>query len=371
MKIEGQFTDFVLKMRVWAKELGFSDLRIADIRLDGEEKRLQQWLSQGFHGEMHYMAAHGMKRCRPDELLPGTVRVISVRMDYLPDTEALPREKSDLRRADPLAARISLYARGRDYHKVLRARLQKLADKMHDAIGPFSYRVFTDSAPVMEVAFAGKAGMGWQGKNNLLLCRDGGSFFFLGEMLVDLPLPVDSVEGAHCGTCMRCIQACPTGALVASHHLDARRCVSYLTIEFKGSIPLDLRPLIGNRIYGCDDCQLCCPWIRFAKVSGVSDFAVRHDFDRVTLLELFDWTETEFLQRTQGSPIRRIGYACWCRNIAVALGNALRVVTDAAEAARIVAALHGKRRTVSDMVDEHIDWALEQKYRKQQPHIAG
>lgn len=361
MKIEGQFTDFVLKMKAWAKELGFSDLRIADIRLDEAEKRLEQWLAQGFHGEMHYMAAHGMKRCRPDELLPGTVRVVSVRMDYLPDTKALSQAKAGAHRADPLAARISLYARGRDYHKVLRSRLQKLADKMQDAVGPFAYRVFADSAPVMEVAFAGKAGMGWQGKNNLLLCRDGGSFFFLGEMLVDLPLPVDSGEETHCGTCTRCIQACPTGALVAPYRLDARRCISYLTIEFKGSIPMALRPSIGNRIYGCDDCQLCCPWNRFAKASGVSDFAVRHDLDRVTLLELFGWTETEFLQRMQGSPVRRIGYACWCRNIAVALGNALRAVNDTTEMARIVAALRDKRQTVSDMVDEHIDWALAQK----------
>ena len=361
MKIEGQFTDFVLKMRAWAKELGFSDLRIADIRLDDAEKRLQQWLSMGFHGEMHYMAAHGMKRCRPDELLPGTLRVVSVRMDYLPERDALSQARAGLHQPDPLAARISLYARGRDYHKVLRSRLQKLADKMQDAIGSFSYRVFADSAPVMEVAFAGKAGMGWQGKNNLLLCRDGGSFFFLGEMLVDLPLPVDAVESAHCGNCTRCIQTCPTGALIAPHRLDARRCISYLTIEFRGSIPSDLRPSIGNRIYGCDDCQLCCPWNRFAKVSGVPDFDVRHDFDRVTLLELFSWTEVEFLQKTQGSPVRRIGYACWCRNIAVALGNALREVSDATEIARIVAVLQAKRQTVSDMVDEHIDWALAQK----------
>ncbi len=360
MKFEGQLTDFVSKMRSWASLLGFSGLRIADIRIDETEKRLQQWLGNGFHGEMHYMAAHGMKRCRPDELLPGTLRVIVVCMNYLPEVGDgwMARELS--RQNRPLDARISLYARGRDYHRVLRSRLQKLVEKMQEEIGPFACRVFTDSAPVMEVAFAEKSGMGWQGKNNLLINRQKGSFFFIGEILADLPLPVDPEEKPHCGNCKRCLQHCPTGAIVAPHIIDARRCISYLTIELKGAIPVELRPLMGNRIYGCDDCQLYCPWNKFAAKSAVPDFAVRHGLDNAKLLELFSWSDTGFYEKMEGSPVRRIGYDRWCRNIAVALGNALRMVKNEADKGRIREALHLKMNTISGMVDEHISWALRQ-----------
>ena len=360
MKFDRQLTDFVLKMKIWASELGFSGLRITDIRLPGEEERLQRWLARGFHGEMHYMAAHGLKRCRPDELLPGTLRVVSVRMNYIPGIPDICLKEEMFRKDDPLQARISFYARGRDYHRVIRSRLARLAGKMQESIGPFRYRVFTDSAPVMEVALARKAGMGWQGKNNLLLCRQGGSFFFLGEMLVDLPLPVDPEEKSHCGNCERCFRHCPTNAIVEPNLVDARRCISYLTIELKGAIPVELRPLIGNRIYGCDDCQLVCPWNRFAERAKISDFNVRHGFDRSGLLDLFSWTEAEFHEKTEGSAIRRIGYDRWIRNIAVALGNALRDMENESVRDAIVHALNKKKSTVSEMVDEHIVWALHQ-----------
>lgn len=360
MNSDGQLTDFVLKMRTWASELGFAGLRITDINLSDEENRLQQWLARGFHGKMHYMAAHGLKRCRPGELLPGTLRVVSVRMNYIPDMPDVRLQEEMSRKNDPLQARISFYARGRDYHRVIRSRLGKLAEKMQEFIGPFRYRVFSDSAPVMEVAFARKAGMGWRGKNNLLLNRRGGSFFFLGEMLVDLPLPVDSEEKSHCGHCERCFRHCPTNAILEPNVVDARRCISYLTIELKEAIPIELRPLIGNRIYGCDDCQLVCPWNRFAESACVSDFDVRHGFDRSELLELFSWTEAQFYEKTEGSAIRRIGYECWNRNIAIALGNALRDMKNEAVRNTIVRALNEKKNTVSEMVDEHIVWALHQ-----------
>lgn len=360
MKFEGQLTDFVVKIKSWALELGFSGLRIADVDPGVAELRLQQWLDSHYHGEMNYMAEHGAKRSRPDLLVPGTQRVITVRMDYLVSDDPEWKNAEMARMDDVLAARISMYARGRDYHRVIRSRLQKLADRMEREIGSFTYRVFADSAPVMEVAFAQKAGLGWQGKNNLLVNRKAGSVFFIGEMLVDLPLPVDEMALSCCGQCRRCIDACPTGAIIGEKLIDARRCISYLTIELKDSIPVEFRPLLGNRIYGCDDCQLCCPWNKFAQKAQIDDFRVRHGLDRATLLNVFAWTEKEFLDNTEGSPIRRIGYERWCRNIAIALGNALRSELDEGIRKQILASLFEKRKRVSEMVAEHIDWALSQ-----------
>ena len=360
METAAELTGLVEKMRVWATELGFAELRVSDIQIAGVEERLTHWLSKGYHGEMHYMAAHGLKRCHPEQIVPGTVRVVSVRMDYLPGNG--PQVIAQERRlaASPGMARVSLYARGRDYHRVLRSRLQELASRMVAEQGPFGYRVFTDSAPVMEVALAAQAGIGWRGKNDLLVSRKAGTFFFLGEILVDLPLPVDAPETSHCGGCRRCLQSCPTGAVVAPRMVDARRCISYLTIELRGSIPEALRPLVGNRIYGCDDCQLCCPWNRFAKPSMVPDFAVRHRLDAVSLVELASWDEGMFNERMAGSPIRRIGYDCWRRNLAVAMGNALGSQDTAIDRPSIRKALMAMRGTSSDMVEEHIDWALAQ-----------
>lgn len=360
MKFEGQLTDFVVKIKSWARELGFSELRIADVDPGIAEMRLQQWLASHYQGEMKYMGDHGTKRSRPDELVPGTQRVIVVRMNYLSSGASDWKDTEQARMHDVLAARVSMYARGRDYHRVIRSRLQKLADRMQEEIGPFGYRVFSDSAPVMEVAFASKAGLGWQGKNNLLINRNAGSLFFLGEILVDLPLPVDDGVTSHCGQCRHCIDACPTGAIIGEKLIDARRCISYLTIELKGAIPVEFRPLLGNRIYGCDDCQLVCPWNKFAEKTHINDFSVRHELDNSTLADLFAWTEKEFLDNTQGSPIRRIGYECWCRNIAVALGNALRSKLDEEVGKRILDVLSDKRTQVSEMVDEHIAWALTQ-----------
>lgn len=364
MKFEGQLTDFVVKIKSWARELGFSELRIADVDPGVAETRLLKWLESHYHGEMKYMAAHGTKRSRPDELLPGTRRVIVVRMNYLSSGSPDWKDAEQARMRDVLAARVSMYARGRDYHKVIRSRLQKLADRMQEEIGPFDYRVFSDSAPVMEVAFASKAGLGWQGKNNLLINRDAGSLFFIGEMLVNLPLPVDEAVTSHCGRCRQCIDACPTRAIIGEKLIDARRCISYLTIELKGIIPVEFRPLIGNRIYGCDDCQLVCPWNKFAEKTRIDDFRTRHELDSATLAGLFAWTEKEFLNYTEGSPIRRIGYDCWCRNIAVGLGNALRGKLDAESRKLILNALSGKRKQASEMVTEHIDWALNQSDKK-------
>lgn len=358
MKFEGQLTDFVVKIKSWARELGFSELRVADVDPGIAETRLREWLESDYHGEMIYMAAHGTKRSRPDELVPGTRRVITVRMDYLSSGNSHWRSVELSRMNDALAARISMYARGRDYHRVIRSRLQKLADRMEEEIGSFGYRVFADSAPVMEVAFACKAGLGWQGKNNLLINRNAGSLFFIGEMLVDLPLPVDEAVTTHCGQCRHCIDACPTGAIIREKLIDARRCISYLTIELKGTIPVELRPLLGNRIYGCDDCQLVCPWNKFAEKTRIGDFSARHALDSAMLADLFAWSETEFLNNTEGSPIRRIGYERWCRNIAVALGNALRSGPDEKLRKRILTILSEKRIHVSEMVTEHIDWAL-------------
>ena len=341
------------------RALGFAELRIADVDLQHAEAGLSAWLAAGHHGEMDYMAAHGMKRARPAELVPGTVRVIIARMDYLPtDTAPDWRTRESARLQDPSAAVISVYARGRDYHKVLRARMQLLADAIAARIGPFGYRVFTDSAPVMEAELAVRAGLGWRGKHTLLLNREGGSMFFLGELLVDLPLPVDAAATPHCGACNACITVCPTAAIVAPYRLDARRCISYLTIELKGSISLELRPLIGNRIYGCDDCQTVCPWNKYAQRAVLPDFDVRHGLDHAALITLFAWEEADFLRLMEGSAIRRIGHERWLRNVAVGLGNGLR---NGAAPEPIVAALRARTHSPSELVREHVAWALLQQ----------
>ncbi len=344
----------------WGRALGFAEVRIADVDLSHREAGFQAWLDKGYHGEMDYMASHGLKRARPAELVPGTVRVVSVRMPYLPaatDGQADWRAREEARSGDPSAAQVSIYARGRDYHKVLRARLQQLATRIEERIGSFGYRVFTDSAPVMEVALAEKAGLGWRGKHTLLLHREAGSMFFLGEMLTDLPLPVDDPVTPHCGQCSACITVCPTGAIVAPYELDARRCISYLTIELKGSIPSDLRPLIGNRIYGCDDCQLYCPWNKFAQRASLPDFDPRHGLDSASLVDLFGWSEEQFLKNTEGSAIRRIGHERWLRNLAVGLGNAADSPSHKGDAA-VVAALRARLAHPSALVVEHVQWAL-------------
>ena len=328
----------------WGRELGFQAVGIADADLSAAEPRLLEWLAQGWHGEMEYMARHGSLRARPAELKPGTLRVISCRMDYL---NGAPQGVE----LHPEEANIARYARGRDYHKVLRDRLQKLCGRIVAETGGFGYRVFTDSAPVMEVELAARAGLGWRGKHTLLLSRDAGSWFFLGEIYCDLPLPVDRPEQNHCGTCERCIEICPTQAIRGPYQLDARRCISYLTIEHKSAIPEELRPLIGNRVYGCDDCQLVCPWNRFAQPTDEKDFQPRNGLDRATLVELFAWTEEEFDQRLQGSPIRRIGYERWLRNLAVGLGNAPTSLP-------VVAALRARADHPSALVREHVQWAL-------------
>ena len=337
------------QIKHWGRELGFAAVGIADGELGAAEAGLQAWLDRGFHGEMDYMAAHGTKRSRPPELVPGTVRVISARLDYFPPASADPH--AVLANAD--AAYVSRYALGRDYHKVLRNRLQALAEKITTEIGEYHFRVFTDSAPVLEVELATKSGLGWRGKHTLLLNRQHGSWFFLGEIYTDLPLPVDTPEAGHCGTCRACLDVCPTRAIVAPYSLDARRCISYLTIELKGSIPLELRPLLGNRIYGCDDCQLACPWNRFAQTTALPDFGVRNGLDSARLVELFVWSEADFNERLAGSPIRRIGHARWLRNIAVALGNA-------PHSPDIESALHARLDHPSELVREHVAWALAQ-----------
>ena len=305
------------------------------------------WLGAGRHGAMDYMARHGTTRARPAELIPGTIRVITARMNYRPPAARASNEVLD----DHGKAFIARYALGRDYHKVLRGKLQGLADRIRDAIGDFGYRVFTDTAPVLEVALAARSGLGWQGKHTLLLTRDAGSWFFLGEIYTDLPLPISVPEASHCGSCTACIDICPTGAIVAPYELDARRCISYLTIELPGSIPEDLRPLIGNRVYGCDDCQLCCPWNRFARDADEADFAVRNGLDNADLVTLFAWTEAEFATRLKGSAIRRIGYERWSRNLAVGLGNAPGDAT-------VIAALKARANDPSALVREHVAWAL-------------
>ena len=342
------FKRLALQIRDWGKALGFQQVGIADTDLAEAEKHLARWLALGRQGEMEFMHRHGSKRTRPAELVAGTRRVISVRMDYLPE-EPDPRAILE----DPARAFVSRYALGRDYHKLMRNRLQKLAKRIEGEVGPFGYRAFVDSAPVMEKALAQKAGLGWIGKHSNLLNRSAGSWFFLGELYTDLPLPVDAPVEEHCGDCEACIDCCPTRAIVAPYQVDARRCISYLTIELKGAIPEPLRPLLGNRIYGCDDCQQVCPWNRFATPTPEHDFMPRQGLDKATLLELFGWSEGEFLSRTQGSAIRRIGYARWLRNIAVALGNA-----DADPL--IVNALKDRSDHPDPLVREHVNWALDQ-----------
>jgi epoxyqueuosine reductase len=340
-------------IRTWALELGFADIGIADTELSDDEARLLAWLDAGRHGDMDYMARHAAIRARPDALVPGTLRVITARLDYFP----AGARAADEVLADSSKAYVSRYALGRDYHKVLRDRLQRLAQRIERTVGEFRYRVFTDSAPVMEVALADKSGIGWRGKHTLLLNRDAGSFFFLGEIYTDLALPLTAATSAHCGTCHACLDACPTGAIVAPYELDARRCISYLTIELKGSIPVELRSLIGNRVYGCDDCQLVCPWNRYARPTDAPDFAVRNGLDDASLATLFAWSDAEFDERMRGSAIRRIGHERWLRNLAVGLGNA---GYDAA----IVDALEARRDDPSALVREHVAWALEQQAAK-------
>ncbi len=348
--IHNDWTALAADIGAWGRELGFQEVGITGTELVAEETRLIAWLDAGRHGEMDYMARHGVARARPAALVPGTISVITARMNYWP----AQARAAETVLADPRRAYLSRYALGRDYHKVLRTRLQALADRIAAAVGPFGYRVFTDSAPVLEVALAARSGLGWRGKHTLLLTREAGSYFCLGEIYTDLPLPATAPVADHCGTCTACIDACPTGAIVGPHELDARRCISYLTIELKSAIPEALRPLIGNRIYGCDDCQLVCPWNRFAQSAANPDFAaVRNGLDTPTLVDLFAWTEAEFDARMEGSAIRRIGYERWLRNIAVALGNA--PADDA-----IVAALERRAEDPSPLVREHVRWALEQ-----------
>ncbi|MEF7612321.1 tRNA epoxyqueuosine(34) reductase QueG [Aquincola sp. MAHUQ-54] len=354
--IDGQV--LLVQLRTWARELGFSQIGVSGVDLTDAEPGLQAWLDAGFHGSMAYMAAHGLKRARPQVLVPGTVRVVTARMDYLPGGTADGwRDAEWTRIGRPQAATVSVYARGRDYHKVMRARLQKLADRLGEAVGPLGHRVFTDSAPVLEVALATRSGLGWRGKHTLALRRDAGSMFFLGEIYIDLPLPLTEAEPPHCGRCTACIEICPTQAIVGPYRLDARRCISYLTIEHAGPIPEPLRAAIGNRIYGCDDCQLACPWNKYAQRAVLPDFDVRPALAEPTLLALWAWDEAEFLRRTEGSAIRRIGHERWLRNLAVALGNAWRTTGDPA----IAEALAGRRDAATPLVREHIDWALAQR----------
>ena len=335
------------RVKRWGLEAGFDAVAISGIDLAQEEARLLEWLGRGWHGAMDYMARHGTRRSRPAELVPGTASVVCVRLDYWPGEARAAEEVL----ADPGLAYVSRYAVGRDYHKVLRARLQALADRMTAELGPFAYRAFTDSAPVMEVALAARAGLGWPGKHTLLLSREAGSTYFLGELFVGMDLAKDAPVAEHCGTCERCLEACPTRAIVAPWQLDARRCISYLTIENPGPIPEDLRPAIGNRIYGCDDCQLACPWNKYARKARVPDFAARNGLDAATLVELFSWTREEFESRLEGSAIRRIGHARWLRNIAVALGNA-------PAGPEALAALRARADDADPLVREHVAWAI-------------
>ena len=342
----------------WGRELGFSQIGVAGVDLSSAEPGLTAWLHNGFHGHMAYMAAHGLKRARPAELVPGTISVITARMDYLPATHAEGWQAVEFARlARPAEGIVSLYARGRDYHKVLRTRLARLAERIAQAVGPFGFRAFTDSAPVLEVELAARSGQGWRGKHTLVLDREGGSMFFLGEIYTDLPLAPTEPATDHCGSCTACIAACPTGAIVAPYRLDARRCISYLTIEHKGSIDEELRTRMGNRIFGCDDCQLVCPFNKYAKVSMEADFAPRHGLGGLKLAELFAWDEATYLEKTEGMSIRRAGYESWLRNIASALGNA-------PPSDEVQAALRSRLDHASPVVREHVDWALAQQQEK-------
>ncbi|MCY4486463.1 MAG: tRNA epoxyqueuosine(34) reductase QueG [Deltaproteobacteria bacterium] len=346
------------RIKAWGRELGFQQVGIAGADLSGDEALLKRWLAEGRHGEMAYMTRHGTRRSRPAELVPGTARVIAARMDYLPEDGADPWQVL----GDARLGYVSRYALGRDYHRLVRKRLQALADRIIGEAGPFGYRVFTDSAPVLEKPLARNAGLGWIGKHTNLIHTGSGSWFFLGEIYTDLALPVDQAAEDRCGTCHACMDACPTGAITGPYQLDARLCISYLTIELRGSIPPELRPLVGNRVYGCDDCQLVCPWNRYAHFTREPGFQSRHGLDAPELVELFRWSEDDFLRLTEGSAIRRIGYACWLRNVAVALGNA-------PYDSRIVEALQERREDPSPLVREHVAWALEQHQQKRTPEI--
>jgi epoxyqueuosine reductase len=343
------FTQLADDIRAWSRELGFQQVGITDVNIAQDEERLMQWLEQGRHGEMDYMQRHGRRRARPQELVPGTIRLISARMDYLPPETLPPEDVLE----KPELGYISRYALGRDYHKVMRKRLAQLAERIEGQVAGSTYRVFVDSGPVLEKAFARQAGLGWIGKHTNVINSRAGSWFFLGEILTNLPLPIDEPASDHCGTCRACIDVCPTRAIVAPYELDATRCISYLTIEMRGSIPVEFRKPMGNRIYGCDDCQLVCPWNKFARLTVEADFKARHGLDGVTLVSLFGWNEEEFLKRTEGSAIRRIGYECWLRNIAVALGNAPTTET-------VLTALQARANHPSPLVREHVHWALEQ-----------
>ncbi|MFJ1571582.1 tRNA epoxyqueuosine(34) reductase QueG [Pseudomonas sp. NPDC088322] len=338
----------------WGRELGFAHVGIAGVDLGEHEQHLERWLAAGYHGELDYMAAHGSKRSHPEQLIPGTLRVISLRMDYLPGDTRMAQVL-----AQPEKAYVSRYALGRDYHKLVRKRVQHLADRIQADIGPFGFRAFVDSAPVLEKAIAQEAGLGWIGKNTLLLNRKAGSYFFLAELFVDLPLPVDEAQTSeHCGRCQACLDVCPTNAFVGPYVLDARRCISYLTIELKQAIPVELRAMIGNRVFGCDDCQIVCPWNRFARPTQENDFKPRHGLDNAGLAELFMWDEATFLGNTEGSPLRRAGYERWLRNLAVGLGNAPSTIP-------VLEALQARREHPSELVREHVEWALAQHAERQ------
>ena len=341
------YAALALDIKTWGSQLGFQQVGIADTDLTQAESMFEAWLADGYHGTMDYMVKHGRKRSRPSELVPGTLRVISVRMDYLAPDDNAAAVLSDRHKGF-----VSRYALGGDYHRLMRNRLQRLATRIEATIGSFGYRAFVDSAPVLEKPLAQKAGLGWQGKHSNLVSRAAGNWFFLGELYTDLPLPADQAERDHCGNCSDCIEVCPTAAIVAPYRVDARRCISYLTIELDGSIPVDLRPLLGNRIYGCDDCLLTCPWNRFATATQEPAFVPRNALDASRLIDLFSWSEAQFLHRLEGSPIRRIGYPRWLRNIAVALGNA---PADQAS----VQALAARLNDSSELVAEHVGWALQ------------
>lgn len=343
------YSKLAQQIKCWAKEIGFDEVGITDTQLDEHETHLMNWLADGWHGEMEYMSSHGTKRSRPEKLMPGTIRIISTRINY-----QAPDAKDEEKVLDhPSQAYISRYALGRDYHKVIRKQLQQLASKIEKHVGRFGYRAFVDTAPVLEKALAEKSGLGWIGKHTNLINRECGSWFFLGELYTDLPLPTDSPAKNYCGACKKCMEVCPTHAIVGPYKLDARRCISYHTIELKSAIPEEFRKAMGNRIFGCDDCQLYCPWNRFEKKSTLADFAVRNNLDAPELIELFSWSEEDFLQITEGSAIRRVGYECWLRNIAVALGNA--IYSD-----DVISALKEKQNHESALVREHVEWALQQ-----------
>lgn len=341
--------NLIIHIKEWGKELGFQQIGVSDIDLHQAETRLVEWLNQKFHGEMHYMHRHGLMRSRPADLVQGTIRIISARMNYLPEEQSRSEQLLD----HPTKAYISRYALGRDYHKVLRSKLKTLAQRIQDSIGTYGYRVFVDSAPVLEKPLAEKAGLGWIGKHTNLINKNSGSWFFLGELYTDLPLPVDKPEKSHCGSCRTCLDICPTGAIVGPYELDARRCISYLTIELKGRIPIKFRKLIGNRIYGCDDCQIFCPWNKFAKQTDEPDFTPRHNLNTSDLTELFLWSEETWRNKTRGSAIRRIGYKQWLRNIAVALGNA-------ESSTEVIDALNSRINIADELVGEHVKWAKQQ-----------